>query len=442
LNAPPSTGTANSRDSPDSRATADDANGSSDHTTDQTADQEAVAEAVAEPIPLLAPADGLPEVVDSAAALRSLAIELAAGHGPIAVDAERASGFRYGARAYLVQLRRAGSGSSLVDPIPLGGRCEAIADVLDGPEWVLHAASQDLACLAELGLRPASLFDTELAGRLAGLPRVGLGPLVERLLGLSLEKGHGAADWSRRPLPEEWLVYAALDVEVLIELRDVLDDLLTSQGKREWAAQEFEAVRTAPPPPPRVDPWRRTSGIHRVRKPRQLAAVRELWHARDELAEQRDIAPGRVLPDMAIIDAAVTAPATSDDLVQLPVFRGRAQRRLAGYWWSALRRSYELPIEQLPPATLPSDGPPPVNRWADRDPDAAARLAAARAGTSALSETYTVPVENLLLPDLLRRICWQPPEIPVADALRAGGAREWQVELMSPVLEQALRARP
>jgi ribonuclease D len=148
-----------------------------------------------------------------------------------------------------------------------------------------------------------------------------------------------------------------------------------------------------------------------------------------------------VLPDMAIIDAAVTAPPSSNDLVQMPVFRGRAQRRLASYWWAALRRSYDLPIERLPPATLPSDGPPPVNRWADRDPDAAARLTAARAATAALSETHTVPVENLLLPDLLRRVCWQPPEIPLADALRAGGARQWQVELLGPLLEEALRAR-
>lgn len=441
MDAPTSTGTASSRDSPASRSPSGFTDGSAECAPDRPSDDITAAAEVAESIPLLAPADGLPDVVDSVAALRSLALDLAAGHGPIAVDAERASGFRYGNRAYLVQLRRAGSGSALVDPIPLGGRCEPIADVMDGPEWVLHAASQDLACLAEIGLRPAQLFDTELAGRLAGLPRVGLGPLVERLLGVSLEKGHGAADWSRRPLPEDWLVYAALDVEVLIELRDVLDDLLTSQGKREWAAQEFEAVRTAPPPPPRVDPWRRTSGIHRVRKPRQLAGVRELWHARDELAEQRDIAPGRVLPDMAIIEASVTAPTSSNDLVQLPVFRGRAQRRLAGYWWGALQRSYDLPAEQLPPATLPSDGPPPVNRWSDRDPDAAARLAAARAATTALGESHSIPVENLLLPDLLRRICWQPPDIPVADALRAGGAREWQVELMAPSLELALSVR-
>jgi ribonuclease D len=398
--------------------------------------------AAPEPVPLLVPADGLPEVVETATALGAVADELTSGHGPIAVDAERASGFRYSARAYLVQLRRAGAGSFLIDPIPLAGQFAPLAAVLDGPEWVLHAASQDLPCLAELGLRPARLFDTELAGRLAGLPRVGLGPMVEQLLGQRLEKGHGAADWSTRPLPTDWLVYAALDVEVLIELRDVLDAILDEQGKRDWAAQEFEAVRTAPPPPARTDPWRRTSGIHRVRRPRQLATIRELWRARDELAGRRDIAPGRVLPDSAIIEAAVAAPPSSAELTKLPVFRGRAQRRLASYWWSAVHRAAALPNAELPPAVLPSDGPPPVNRWSDRDPEAAARLTAARAAVAELSERHHIPVENLLQPDLLRRLCWQPPAEPVADALRAGRAREWQIDLTAAPLARALRARP
>jgi ribonuclease D len=393
-------------------------------------------------VPLLAPADGLPDVVRTDATLRKVAERLASGRGPIAVDAERASGFRYSARAYLVQLRRVGAGSVLIDPIPIANQFAPLATVLDGPEWVLHAASQDLACLAELGLRPSRLFDTELAGRLAGLPRVGLGPMVEQLLGLRLEKGHGAADWSTRPLPEDWLIYAALDVEVLVELRNVLDGLLRRQGKRDWADQEFEAVRTAPPPPPRTDPWRRTSGIHRVRRPRQLAAVRELWQARDELAAQRDIAPGRVLPDSAIIEAAVTAPTSSAELTMLPVYRGRAQRRLASYWWSALHRAAELPNALLPPATLPSDGPPPVSRWADRDPIAAARLAAARAEVSAIGERFTIPVENLLQPELMRRLCWQPPEQPVEAALRAGGARQWQIELTAEPIARALLAHP
>lgn len=392
------------------------------------------------PEPLLRPADGLPAVVVDRPGLLATAAAFAAGHGPIAVDAERASGFRYSQRAYLVQLRRAGAGTALVDPIPLASDLTELAPALTGPEWVLHAASQDLACLAETGLVPARLFDTELAGRLAGLPRVGLGPLVEQLLGLRLEKGHGAADWSHRPLPEEWLVYAALDVEVLIELRDVLGALLGAQGKLEWAAEEFEAVRTARPTAPRAEPWRRTSGIHRIRKPRPLAAVRALWEARDHLAAERDIAPGRVLPDTAIVEAAVTAPESAQALSALPVFRGRSQRRLTTYWFSALHSAAILDAAELPRTSPSTDGPPPVARWADRDPDAAARLAAARAVLVEVNQQWSVPVENLMQPDLLRRVCWSPPaDGDIGRALVDGGARAWQVELLSSLLEPALR---
>lgn len=388
------------------------------------------------------PTDGLPTVVVDRVGLDTVAAAFAGGHGPVAVDAERASGFRYSQRAYLVQLRRAGAGTALVDPVPLGGDLSALATALAGPEWVLHAASQDLPCLAEVGLAPGTLFDTELAGRLAGFPRVGLGPLVEQLLGLRLEKGHGAADWSRRPLPEDWLVYAALDVEVLVELRDVLAGVLAEQGKLEWARQEFDVVRTAGPPAPRAEPWRRTSGIHRVRKPRPLAAVRALWEARNALAAERDIAPGRVLPDAAIVEAAVAAPATPEALAAMPTFRGRAQRRLTRYWFDALAASYALDNADLPRATPPSDGPPPVARWADRNPDAAARLAAARAAVATVSEQWKIPVENLLLPDLLRRLCWSPPaDGDVVGYLQAGGARPWQIGLLGELLEKAADAR-
>jgi ribonuclease D len=397
----------------------------------------------AEPIPLLTPSGGVPPVVSDAAALDVAAQALAGGHGPVAVDAERASGYRYSQRAYLVQLRREPVGTVLVDPveIPPSG-FEPLAAALRGVEWVVHAASQDLPCLAELGLRPDALFDTELAGRLAGFERVGLAAMVERMLGYQLRKGHGSADWSSRPLPADWLTYAALDVELLLPLRDALYAELDAQGKLEWALQEFEAVRLAPPPPPRAEPWRRTSGIHRIRRPRQLAAVRELWQARDELAARRDIAPGRVLPDSAIVEAASGDPATVADLVALPVFRGRAQRRLADTWSDALRRARELPRPELPEVNPSGDGPPPPSRWADKDPAAAARLSAARAALSSIAERHRLPVENLLLPDLVRRLCWQPPEGPIEDALSAGGARPWQIELTAGPLTEALHVRP
>jgi ribonuclease D len=345
-----------------------------------------------------------------------------------------------------VQLRREGAGTVLIDPIALGGRLDPLVEALEGTEWVLHAASQDLPCLAELDLHPSVLFDTELAGRLAGFERVALGTLVERLLGYRLEKGHGAADWSRRPLPADWLNYAALDVELLVELRDVLEQELKRQGKLEWAHEEFEAARTAPLPRPRVEPWRRTSGIHRLRNPRQLAAVRALWETRDAVARERDIAPGRVLPDAALVDAAVRNPADEAAILALPVFRGRAQRRMASVWLGALQRAAALPRTELPEPSPQHDGPPPANRWSDKDPAAAARLAASRAALTAIADAHTLPVENLLLPDLVRRTCWQPPEDlgtdSVASALREGGARRWQVDLTAEAFAKALHAVP
>ncbi|GAA4415218.1 ribonuclease D [Actinokineospora soli] len=396
------------------------------------------------PVPLTEPADGVPDVVADAEALRDAAARIAAGNGPIAVDTERASGYRYSQRAYLVQVRRDGAGTFLIDPVALDDRIDPLIEALAADEWVLHAASQDLPCLAELELHPPRLFDTELAGRLAGFDRVALGTLVERLLGYQLEKGHGAADWSRRPLPDDWLNYAALDVELLVPLRDSLEKELRSQGKLDWALEEFEALRTAPPAPPRKEPWRRTSGIHGVRTARGLAAVRALWETRDALARQRDIAPGRVLPDSAIIAAASANPEDEAALLQLPVFRGRAQRRMSATWMRALRTAARLPKSELPDPSPPNDGPPPPNRWSDKDPDAAARLSAARASLTALAEANRLPVENLLQPDLVRRTCWQPPaeidEETVAATLRAGGAREWQIALAGAPLTEALRA--
>jgi ribonuclease D len=311
------------------------------------------------PVPLLAPREGLPAVVADAEALATTVQAFATARGPVSVDAERASGYRYGHRAYLVQLRRAGAGTALIDPLGCPD-LSSLGDALSGVEWVLHAASQDLPCLAEIGMRPSTLFDTELAGRLLGHPRVGLAPLVESVLGFALEKGHSAADWSTRPLPEPWLRYAALDVELLIELRDVLEDQLREAGKLEWAHEEFTALAAAGPPEPRSEPWRRTSGLHRVRDRRRLAAVRELWQERDRLAQRRDVSPGRVLPDAAMVEAALAMPAGPAELATIPLFRGRAQRREADRWARAIERARVVADHDLPTLAARYDGPPPA----------------------------------------------------------------------------------
>ena len=391
--------------------------------------------------PLLAPREGVPPVTESAAQLAEVVARFAGGTGPVAVDAERASGYRYSQRAYLVQLRREGAGTALIDPIACPD-LSLLSKVLQDDAWVLHAANQDIPCLAEVGMTAPALFDTELAGRLAGFERVGLGAMVENVLGYALEKGHSAADWSTRPLPHDWLVYAALDVEVLLELCAALEAELEQQGKLDWAHEEFEAIRTAPAPGPRVDPWRRTSGIHRLRSRRQLAGVREMWEARDMLARRRDTAPGRVLPDAAIVSAVSTAPATPAELLALPVFGGRSTRRHVELWWGALQRAATMPEEDLPLAAPPGDGPPAPSRWAERDPVAARRLARARAAVAGVAEQHRMPVENLVQPEAVRRLAWSPPAEPteaaVAAALTGYGARSWQVGLTAAVLAQAL----
>ena len=396
-------------------------------------------------IPLLEPRDGLPPVVETDAALAEVTSRLADGAGPVAVDAERASGYRYGQRAYLVQLRRAGAGTMLIDPIAcpdLSGVDAAVGDA----EAVLHAASQDLPCLAEIGFRPRKLFDTELAGRLLGYPRVALGTLVEEVLGFHLEKGYSAADWSIRPLREELLRYAALDVEVLVELRDALAAELAAQGKSEWARQEFEAVLAARPTAPRADPWRRTSGIHRVQSRRGLAVVRELWTTRDKIAQSADLSPRRVLPDTAIIEAARSFPANHAQLIKITGFTSRQARRHERDWLAAVARARASADHELPEAAggaIPG-GPPPAHRWAERDPAAAARLAAARAAVTAIAEGSKLPIENLISPDAVRRLSWDPPEPAdeqaVAQALAGYGARPWQIELTAGPIAQALTA--
>ncbi len=408
--------------------------------TSQAPAASAPAEPAAPPAPLLELRDGLPLLTETPPFLAEACTALAAATGPVAIDAERASGYRYSSRAYLIQLRREGAGTFLVDPIGFDSLAP-LQEALAGTEWILHAATQDLGCLAEVGLTPGELFDTELAGRLLGYPRVGLATLVETLLGYRMKKEHSAADWSTRPLPEPWLEYAALDVEVLVELRAVLADELEATGKAEWARQEFEALKSFVPVT-RTEPWRRTSGLHRVRGRRLMGAVRELWLARDAIARERDLSPGRIIGDTALVAAATAMPTTRSELMGTRGFHGRGASRYSDEWLAAIQRAATMDDDDLPARALRTDGPPVPRAWAERDPVAAERLVLARDGLAQLSEEHGVPVENLLTPDSVRRLLWSPPEdadeASVAARLADYGARPWQIELVGPVLVHAI----
>jgi len=372
-----------------------------------------------------------PRLIETREHLATAVTELAAGTGPFGIDAERASGFRYSSRAYLVQVSRRGGGTHLFDTLALED-LSPLAELLATDEWILHAATQDLACLAELGLVPTSLFDTELGSRLAGLPRVGLGGVVAELLGLHLAKEHSAADWSTRPLPESWLVYAALDVELLPDLRDALAAVLDKAGKLHIAEQEFANLVNWQPPPPKPDPWRRLSGLQTLTTTRQLAVARELWSERDDFARAIDTGPGRVIPDRAIVAAASRLPSSRGELAGITEFTGRYSRRELARWWSAIERG--LTTEDIPPLRIRGNGLSTPRNWKERHPEAYARFVCVRAALTEIAESVSIPVENLVSPETIRRICFEPPvdisTESIAEWLRDAEAREWQIDLI------------
>lgn len=373
---------------------------------------------------------------------------LSESSGPFALDAERASGFKYSQRAYLVQVHRIGTPIFLIDPIGVAEddntALQQFAALLNTDEWILHAASQDIPCLRELGLVPKSVFDTELGSRIAGLARVGLGAVTEHFLGLRLAKEHSAVDWSTRPLTKDWLNYAALDVDVLLELRAGVAELLEAQGKMEWASQEFATVAAMKTREPKVDRWRGMSGMHEVKDARSLAIARELWQARENLAEKLDVSPGRLIPDSSIVGVAANPVKSRPELAASKTFSGRASRSYLDTWWAAL--SEGLNTRDLPPTRSPHVGIPNHRTWANRYPEADARLKSVRLLFLELSEKLQVPVENLLTPDFARQLCWEPPTpldaSQVEASLRDMGAREWQIDVTCEVLVAALQAKP
>ncbi|OJX65019.1 MAG: ribonuclease D [Micrococcales bacterium 73-13] len=380
-------------------------------------------------------------VIETRDAFASAVTAIAEGDGPVAVDAERASGFRYSQRAYLIQVFRRGAGTFLFDP-PAIGEMSELGEVVGEDEWIIHAASQDLTCLREVGLHPRRVFDTELAARLLGMERVGLGAVVEELLGVHLEKAHSAVDWSIRPLREEWLEYAALDVELLVDVRDALAVRLEEAGKTGFAAEEFAATLGRDLSPVRADPWRRMSDLHTVRGQRNLAVARELWLARDAYAQEIDVAPGRLVPDRSLAAAARLLPSSKRALADLKEFNGRASRTQLDRWWAAIELGRTT--DDLPAVRGSGDALPPVRAWADRNPEAAARLAPAKEAVAAIAEELAIPLENLLTPEHLRRLAWAPPEPAtteaIGEALKALGARPWQIALTAQRIADSFSA--
>jgi len=416
--------------------------------------------------PLLVPRNGNPELITDADGFVNSLNALQSGYGPLAIDAERASGYRYSQRAYLIQIFRRGGGLHLIDPIAVPNRdlWLELNNAFQDCEWIIHASTQDLPCLRELGIEPQLLFDTELGARIAGCERVGLGPLSESLLEISLAKEHSAVDWSVRPLKEEWLTYAALDVDVLVDLRDKVAELLQAQGKLEWASADFAHILKNPPSSPRVDPWRRTSGLHKIKERKTLGIVRELWLQRDAYAKTIDVAPGKVFNDEVLMDTAMKRPLTVDEFTRAIAKRSKLQGMPITEWFRGYQEAMKLDSEQLPPMKISTPGLPHIKVWRERNPIAHARLTHARAAVVTLAEELNMPPENLVSPEVIKKLCWsaptdfetgiEEPEVTsttnpidlidpideyIEESMIKYGARQWQIDQLLPELRLALR---
>lgn len=420
------------------------------------------------------PREGVPDVIDTLPAFREYCSALASSHGSLAADAERASGFRYGHDDWLVQFKRDGAGIGLLDPQALAAEGadwndfnRAVGDAV----WILHDSLQDLPGFADLGLQPKRLFDTEIAARLLGLKRFGLAAVTEHYLGLTLAKEHSAADWSYRPLPRDWRNYAALDVELLIELESTMRAELQKQGKIEWAEEEFDyALRegTAPRKEHPI-PWLRISHITEIMKDRQaLAVAKALWTKRDELAREYDISPTLLLADSTIIEVAERKPHNAAQFRAVRSINERVriqagaeqekmferyapiQRKIKPSMWKRIiQQALDLPESEWP--VIESGNPqnqeaqsisaPRATRvWRERYPERLATLDKARKMVAQIAEDTRTPADVIIKPQYLRNLCWtdEPQKRDVAQFLTDQGARAWQVALVAESVSRAI----
>ena len=397
-----------------------------------------------------APSEGTPQLMAGAAAIRQAADRLAQGTGWCAVDTERASGFRYHNRVCLLQIRRTGAGTMLIDvESDPQATTDFIGRVLADTGWVVHAASTDLPYLEQLRLRPPQLFDTELAGRFLGFHRVNLAAMVEHYLGVRLRKNHGGEDWSRRPIPSGWLDYAALDVEYLLPLADAMrSELMQQHPKDTWVAEECDYLtRVYRGYSPTPKSWGDLKGVHGLRTSKQLQVARWLWRVREKLARASDTAVSRLLPDKALVALATELPTTVPKVMRTPGYPPRLRRK-ARYWANQVDKALRTAQDRWPePFPIPTyrDTPPSRYTWSRYYPESFPKLTMVREELARVAAQVEIPVENMIQSSDTNEIVWRSQELKevtddteLLELLQRLQIRPWQQKLCLPIFTSIL----
>ncbi|MEP7285470.1 MAG: HRDC domain-containing protein [Chloroflexota bacterium] len=290
-----------------------------------------------------------PQIINTQSGLRKLALHLKR-ESCFAVDTESNSLYAYHERVCLIQISTL-TQDWLIDPLALD-TLSPLAPLFADPtiEKVFHAAEYDLMCMKrDFGFEFNNLFDTMLSARVAGLKAFGLGSLLETYFELQVDKRFQRADWSLRPIPLEQLQYAQQDTHYLLSLRDILHNVLCEQNCLVEAREIFALLTEVPPAEHIFDPdgfWR----IHAARdcSRRQFALLRELYLLREQLAEQRNRPPFKVLTDEVLTAIALQEPETLKDLGAIPGMSHSQLDRYGQKIMLALQRGQKAPLPTRP----------------------------------------------------------------------------------------------
>ncbi len=338
----------------------------------------------------------------------------------MALDIEADSLYHYFDKVCLIQISTDAE-TFVVDPLALSD-LSALGPILAHPgvEKVFHAAGYDILCLRrDYGFLFANIFDTHIAGQLIGYEFLGLGALMERLLGIAHSKRRQRDDWSRRPLNTEQLEYAAMDTHHLLQLRDVLEQQLTSADRKSWAEEEFEAIAASRPEAREFDPdgYRRIKGSRDL-TPRELAMLRTLYHLREKYAQEMDLPPFKVLNNPVLVDLVQHPPRTSRELFHRRGIAYRIARRYGTEMFLALKSAQ---AEVLPPNQFSAS-----KSWKPPSPEIKLRLERLRAWRCAKARELHLPVGVVFPGNLLENLAISPPsEVAAMEALE--GMRRWRI---------------
>ena len=366
-------------------------------------------------------------LIESMRELESLAGRLAR-EPLVAADTEAAGYHRYVDRLCLLQLSTRDE-TWLVDTLAVGS-LNPMADVFEDPsiEIIFHDADYDLRLLdRDFGVHVRGLFDTKIAARFVGERAFGLSSLLEAKLGIAMEKKFQRADWAKRPLSDEMLEYAAMDTRHLAELRDVLRSRLEEMGRLAWAEEEFRLAEQQgwDPPEDEDSAYMKLKGARDLDR-RGLAALRELHAWREGIAEERDVAPFRVLNNEPILGMAAKLPADDRELVKVPGMSEGNVRRYGRDLLAALDRARSVPESDLPSWPRGPRRPP-------RDPEVDARADRLREARDRAAERLDLERGFLMPRAQLEELARKRPK-DRRELAEITGVRSWQVEAIGDEL--------